>query len=77
MVDVEKPGPWTGVVLDKILEWQLDHPEGDKAACEEWLREECRSGRIDVQELIRSSSLGGKRVQDGEDVFPKKARLSR
>ncbi|KAI5991484.1 hypothetical protein EDD15DRAFT_2169291 [Pisolithus albus] len=60
-----KPGPWTKIVLDKVFEWQLEHPEGDKAACASWLKEECSSGRIDVQALIESTS-GSKRTQAGE-----------
>ncbi|KIJ68763.1 hypothetical protein HYDPIDRAFT_82132 [Hydnomerulius pinastri MD-312] len=71
-----KPGPWTAAVLAKIVEWQLDNPEGSKDACLSWLREEINSGRINVQELIESSS-GSKRVQaDGKGNSSKKAKRS-
>ncbi|KAL4069364.1 hypothetical protein J3A83DRAFT_4096357 [Scleroderma citrinum] len=68
-----KPGPWTRIVLDKILEWHLEHPQGDKVACTDWLKEECNSGRINVQELVDSSS-GSKRVQNNEGGTSKKVK---
>ncbi|KAI6133354.1 hypothetical protein EDD16DRAFT_1467437 [Pisolithus croceorrhizus] len=68
-----KPGPWTRIVLDKVFEWQLEHPEGDKAACASWLKEECSSGRIDVQALIESTS-GSKRAQTNEGGTSKRAK---
>lgn len=43
-----KPGKWTGRVLARIIEWQLDHPTGTKEDCEEWLRNEYAAGRITV-----------------------------
>ncbi|KIM54232.1 hypothetical protein SCLCIDRAFT_1222195 [Scleroderma citrinum Foug A] len=68
-----KPGPWTKIVLDKVLEWQLEHPLGDKAACTDWLKEEYNSQRINVQELVESTS-GSKRVQAGEGGTSKKVK---
>ncbi|KAI6153282.1 hypothetical protein BKA82DRAFT_4087879 [Pisolithus tinctorius] len=68
-----KPGPWTKIVLDKVFEWQLEHPEGDKAACASWLKEECNSRRINVQALIESTS-GSKRTQAGEGGTSKRAK---
>jgi len=40
------PGAWTGVVLDKVIEWQLEHPAGTKDDCAEWLKIEHCAGRI-------------------------------
>ncbi|KIJ21452.1 hypothetical protein PAXINDRAFT_159537 [Paxillus involutus ATCC 200175] len=54
-----KPGPHTAIMLAKVVEWQLEHPEGDEHACMNWLREEHSSGRFHVQELRESA----KRVQ--------------
>ncbi|KAG9314662.1 hypothetical protein JVU11DRAFT_5467 [Chiua virens] len=56
-----KPGPWTAVVLGKVVEWQLEHPSGDKDTCVAWLMEEQKSGRLNIEDLVKSSS-GGKRV---------------
>ncbi|KAG1716800.1 hypothetical protein ID866_398 [Astraeus odoratus] len=68
-----RPGPWTGVLLEKVLEWQLEHPEGDKTACREWLKEECSSGRISVQQLVEST-LGSKRPPASEGGISKKVK---
>ncbi|KAF8845429.1 hypothetical protein BDN67DRAFT_1065287 [Paxillus ammoniavirescens] len=54
-----KPGPHTAIMLAKVVEWQLEHPEGDKHACMNWLKEEHSSGRFHVQESRESV----KRVQ--------------
>lgn len=71
-----KPGPWTAVMLNKVMEWQLEHPEGDKDACITWLKEEQRSGRLNTQDLVQSTS-GAKRVQaDSKEVSKKMKRTS-
>ncbi|KAJ7596771.1 hypothetical protein C8J56DRAFT_1041030 [Mycena floridula] len=54
-----KPGPWTGQVLNQVMEWQLTHPEGTKASCEKWLQEACGSGKLDIPET--SSEPAAKR----------------
>lgn len=41
-----KGGKWTGEVLSRVLEWQLANPEGTKAQCEQWLRDEHTAGRV-------------------------------
>jgi tRNA nucleotidyltransferase (CCA-adding enzyme) len=28
------------------VEWQLEHPDGDKEACRFWLKDELKAGRI-------------------------------
>lgn len=56
------------MILNKVVEWQLDNPGSDKDACVAWLKEEQRSGRVNVEELIKSTS-GAKRVQaDGKEA---------
>jgi len=53
-----KPGPWTGQVLARMIEWQLEHPNGTKDECEKWLKVEHEAGRIHVEENIVSGSAG-------------------
>ncbi|OJT13222.1 CCA tRNA nucleotidyltransferase, mitochondrial [Trametes pubescens] len=61
------PGPWTGEVLARIIEWQLEHPHGTKGECEAWLRAEQAAGHINI--------VVGKRVKDGSaDAKSKKAK---
>lgn len=61
------PGPWTGEVLARIIEWQLEHPHGTKGECETWLRAEQAAGHINI--------VVGKRVKDGAvDAKAKKAK---
>ncbi|PIL30884.1 hypothetical protein GSI_07053 [Ganoderma sinense ZZ0214-1] len=63
------PGPWTGTILARVVEWQLEHPEGTKQECEAWLREEQAAGRIST------TNATIKRGQDaGEDAKTKKAK---
>jgi tRNA nucleotidyltransferase (CCA-adding enzyme) len=69
-----KPGPWTAVMLAKVVEWQLENPQGDKDACVAWLQEEQRSGRLNVEELVKSTS-GAKRIHaDGKEGSKKAKR---
>ncbi|KAF9243781.1 hypothetical protein BU15DRAFT_86220 [Melanogaster broomeanus] len=70
-----KPGPHTAVILAKVVEWQLEHPEGGKDACISWLTEEHSSGRFNVQELVESTSAA-KRVQVDSRGGSKKAKRS-
>ncbi|OSD05776.1 hypothetical protein PYCCODRAFT_1443155 [Trametes coccinea BRFM310] len=61
------PGPWTGQVLTRVVEWQLEHPEGTKEECEAWLQAENAAGRI--------TASNGKRGKDGDaDAKAKKAK---
>ena len=63
------PGPWTCQVLARVVEWQLEHPEGTKQECEAWLRAEHEAGRIST---VASTA---KRGQDmGADAKAKKAK---
>ncbi|KAJ3775317.1 hypothetical protein FB446DRAFT_416636 [Lentinula raphanica] len=45
-----KPGPWTGAVLARVIEWQLEHPKGTKDECSKWLKEQHSSGSIVIAE---------------------------
>lgn len=61
------PGPWTGQVLARVMEWQLEHPAGTKQECEVWLVAEHAAGNI--------STAIGKRVKDVDtDAKAKKAK---
>lgn len=68
-----KPGPWTAVILAKVIEWQLDNPEGDKDACVAWLKDEQRSGRLNIEELVQSTS-GAKRIHGDSNEGSKRAK---
>lgn len=68
-----KPGPWTSVLLNKVVEWQLDNPGGDEDACVAWLEEEQKSGRLNVEDLAKAAS-GTKRVQADSKETTKKAK---
>lgn len=60
-------------MLGKVIEWQLDNPKGDKDACVAWLKEEQRSGRLDIEDLVKSTS-GAKRVQADSKEASKKVK---
>jgi hypothetical protein len=53
-------------VLNKIIEWQLDYPQGTQEECKEWLKQAVDEGRIDV----------GGHTEEPEH-FNKKAKLSK
>ena len=63
------PGPWTGTVLARVVEWQLEHPEGTKQQCEAWLREEQAAGRINTTNATIKRGQGA-----GADAKTKKAK---
>ena len=48
IIGVAKAGPWTGQVVTQVVEWQLEHPEGTKEECEQWLQTEHAAGRINI-----------------------------
>ncbi|KAI0757417.1 hypothetical protein C8Q80DRAFT_1133528 [Daedaleopsis nitida] len=48
VLGASNPGPWTGHVLARVVEWQLEHPEGTKEECEAWLRAEQAAGNVTV-----------------------------
>lgn len=68
-----KPGPWTAVVLAKVIEWQLENPRGDKDVCVAWLKEEQSSGRLNIEDLVQSAS-GAKRIHAEGRQGSKKAK---
>ncbi|KAF5392550.1 hypothetical protein D9757_002175 [Collybiopsis confluens] len=43
-----KAGPWTGAVLARVIEWQLEHPNGSKEECLSWLKEQHISGKLTI-----------------------------
>ncbi|KAJ7151520.1 hypothetical protein C8R46DRAFT_1166436 [Mycena filopes] len=43
-----RPGAWTGHVLARVMEWQLQNPKGTVEECTAWLKEEQNAGRIDI-----------------------------
>ncbi|KAJ7456510.1 hypothetical protein FB451DRAFT_1407208 [Mycena latifolia] len=45
-----KPGAWTGHVLARVMEWQLQNPKGTIEDCTTWLKSEQSSGRINIDE---------------------------
>ncbi len=63
------PGPWTGHVLARVVEWQLEHPEGTKEECEAWVLEEQAAGRISTVNTTFKRGQGG-----GADAKAKKAK---
>jgi len=66
-----KPGPHTGRVLSRVVEWQLGHPGGSANDCQAWLKSEHEAGRL----LPDIGSAGdGKRSSGQEGRAQKKAR---
>ncbi|KAI0078482.1 hypothetical protein K474DRAFT_1660286 [Panus rudis PR-1116 ss-1] len=61
ILGASKPGPWTGQVLSRVMEWQLEHPHGTKEECEAWLREAHSSGQIDITATPSSRPAQSKR----------------
>ena len=57
---VNKPGAWTGQVLAKVMEWQLEHTNGTREECEAWLMAEKKAARIIVGENAPSQGKGSK-----------------
>ena len=45
-----KPGAWTGRVMARVVEWQLENPEGNKEACIAWLQERLHRGELSIEE---------------------------
>jgi tRNA nucleotidyltransferase (CCA-adding enzyme) len=62
-------------VLSNIVEWQLEHPEGTKDACEQWLKDERAAGRISFDVPAQSRAAPAKRGRsDGRGSIPKKVK---
>lgn len=69
-----KPGPWTGQILARVIEWQLEHPDGTMVECEAWLRAEREAGRIRIEENCVADSAGKRTKASGNDPATKKAK---
>ncbi|KAG1757935.1 hypothetical protein EDB19DRAFT_1659877 [Suillus lakei] len=67
----EKPGPWMKAMVNRVLEWQLGHPDGTQGDCLAWLKEEKSAGRIDLEEL-KAATMGNKRVQNPDKAASSK-----
>jgi len=67
----EKPGPWTGRALAQVIEWQLEHPNGTKEECIEWLDGQFTKGLVD---LSLGPPANQKRVKSGEGNTAKKVK---
>jgi len=52
----DRPGAWTGRVMAKILEWQLENPQGTKETCISWLKQEQHDGRLELDNVIAEPS---------------------
>ncbi|KAJ6519339.1 hypothetical protein C8R45DRAFT_808031 [Mycena sanguinolenta] len=48
VLGTSRPGAWTGAVLSRVMEWQLEHPQGTIDDCTAWLKGEQTAGRIDI-----------------------------
>ncbi|KAG2160099.1 uncharacterized protein EDB93DRAFT_1261421 [Suillus bovinus] len=69
----ENPGPWMKAMVNRVLEWQLGHPDGTQDDCLAWLKEEKSAGRIDLEEL-KAATMGNKRVNPGKVMSSKKVK---
>lgn len=69
-----EPGPWTKTVLDRVVEWQLEYPNGSKDECIKWLAEERDAGRLAVGDP-QGAGMGSKRGKNNAGKgSPKKAK---
>ncbi|KDQ20469.1 hypothetical protein BOTBODRAFT_100756 [Botryobasidium botryosum FD-172 SS1] len=41
-----KPSPTTGLILSRVIEWQLENPQGSEEECQQWLKAEFEAGRL-------------------------------
>lgn len=55
-LEAKSPGPWLGEVRNKLIEWQLEHPEGTKNDCIDWLKDQRRQGHIQVEEAKKPAN---------------------
>ncbi|KAJ3575901.1 hypothetical protein NP233_g783 [Leucocoprinus birnbaumii] len=55
-VEASSTGPWLAEVRNRVIEWQLEHPEGTKEDCIEWLKEQRRQGHIQVIEVKKQAN---------------------
>ncbi|KAI0793297.1 hypothetical protein C8Q75DRAFT_713370 [Abortiporus biennis] len=71
IVGASSPGRWTGDVLARVIEWQLEFPEGSKDQCEEWLRSEVAAGKI----VVPPVEVNGKRHKQPDSQTKKKKKV--
>ncbi|TDL28902.1 hypothetical protein BD410DRAFT_781466 [Rickenella mellea] len=69
---INMPGSWTGQVLSKIIEWQLQHPAGSKDECIVWLKGQQAEGVIVTddgpsQKRLKSSKDDGRAKKPRRD----------
>lgn len=64
-----QPGPWTGRALARVMEWQLEHPDGTKEECTAWLDGQFAKGLIVI---ASDSPTNQKRVKSGRVNMTKK-----
>lgn len=69
----EKPGPWMKVMVNRVLEWQLGHPNGTQGDCLAWLKEEKSAGRINLEEL-KAATMSNKRLNPDKATSSKKVK---
>ena len=56
-----RQSPQIRSILDRVIEWQLGHPNGTKTECEVWLRGEHAAGTLISEPIAarRSDGNGG------------------
>ncbi|TFY82353.1 hypothetical protein EWM64_g1654 [Hericium alpestre] len=64
ILEAAKPGQWTGKILNRVVEWQLEHPQGTKDDCAEWLQAEKAAGRLVLEDAHPASRV--KRGKNGD-----------
>ncbi|KAF9015439.1 transfer RNA nucleotidyltransferase [Cyathus striatus] len=47
----QKAGPWVTEAMNRIIEWQLDHPEHGREECLEWLKETSTSWNVTTEPI--------------------------
>lgn len=62
-------------MIKRVVEWQLEHPEGTKDDCLAWLKEEKSAGHINIKDL-NAAAMGNKRVQNA-DKTPSSKKVKR
>ncbi|KAF7340077.1 tRNA nucleotidyltransferase [Mycena venus] len=48
ILGASRSGAWTGAVLARVMEWQLQNTKATTEDCSAWLKEEQSAGRIDI-----------------------------
>jgi tRNA nucleotidyltransferase (CCA-adding enzyme) len=58
-------GQWTGLVLARVVEWQLEHPAGTKDESADWLRAEKAAGRLQTEDAAGTGQPKRGKNNDG------------